>query len=227
MDLTYQGKGYAFVSANPDCTFEQFQKATGCTKQSWYDSRHKVKKNGVRSSAKLQNDTKFLISNPNATAEEYIAKFGGTQHSYSQARGRAKKYLKVRGLEKLMTPFRKRKPTKVKAAPKAAEAPSNPFKQENPDQVRLEQAYARDGVEQMNEIVSLGITPDFIWYESTIIRNDFERTMSRFEHLVRVMEARQADNNKVMSRMVDDYKKLREENKSLTAILESKTNPGA
>lgn len=238
MDLTYYKKPMDYMKANPDCTLEQFQQATGCTKQSWYDSRYKARQLGttVKDYSRAMSKTKFFATNPTATYEEFAAAFkDATRLKFAQGRYAAKKYLERRNVdgkivESLITRKRKtKKKEKPVEQPKQVEFKQATPKVEKPqkptDQERLNKMYEGFGIDT-SESTSLGITPDFIWYESTIIRNDFARTMSRFEHLVRVMEARQADNNKALERMLSDYRKLREENKSLTAILDAKTKPG-
>jgi hypothetical protein len=64
-----------------------------------------------------------------------------------------------------------------------------------------------------DERTSLGITPDFIWYESTKIRNEINdviaRNSARFEHLVRVMEERSRENHMMMSQLLAENASLR------------------
>ena len=233
MDLTYNKKPAAFVLANPDCTFEEFQKATGCNKQAWYDSRSKAKMKKYITTGRLKAETKFVIANPNINFEDFQKANGGDRNSYIAARGTAKAYLKRRGLDHLITPFRKKKVprSKLKVAepvpPVPPVEPKDMFKQQRPEQEQLKNMYARDGIHQFNESVSFGVTPEFIWYESTIIRSDMEKAMNRFDRLVRVMEARHAENNKMLGRTMDELSALRRENKSLGDLLEARTKPEA
>ncbi len=77
----------------------------------------------------------------------------------------------------------------------------------------------------------MGITPEFIWYEATVIRNDINSSialnMSRFDRLVTVMESRYKDTNKMLEQVMSDNKNLQRENKALMAMLDAKTQPGA
>lgn len=237
MDLTYYKKPAAFVAANPDCTFEEFEKATGCGRQSWYDGRHKAKNSGHPVTRRaIKETTKFILANPNATFEEFKEKFGDDQREYVQSRARAKSYMELRGIKNLIVPFRAKKVSvkakkaeKQKAAkpvtPSADKKRLNNFVTTNADKDRLNNFYESVGVNE-TEVVSQGITPQFVWYESTLIRNDFQQAMARFERLVRVMDDRQADNNRVLAQVVDDNRRLRADNKALTALLDAHTKPG-
>ena len=55
-----------------------------------------------------------------------------------------------------------------------------------------EEFYIRDSVE------TEGITEDFIWYESEILRKDMQMWSLRFEKLVKVAEARHKEHIKML-----------------------------
>jgi phosphopantetheine adenylyltransferase len=56
--------------------------------------------------------------------------------------------------------------------------------------------------------VALGITPDYAWYESEQIRRQIDSVNTRFQHLVRVMEERQKDQNKLIEQLMEANKNL-------------------
>jgi hypothetical protein len=55
-----------------------------------------------------------------------------------------------------------------------------------------EEFYVKDSIE------TEGITENFIWYESEILRKDMRMWMNRFDKLVKVMEARHKEHVKML-----------------------------
>ena len=70
--------------------------------------------------------------------------------------------------------------------------------------------YIRDSVE------TEGITEDFIWYESEILRKDMQMWSHRFEKLVKVAEARHKEHVKMLQDVMQQNhllkKQLKEKN---------------
>ena len=56
-----------------------------------------------------------------------------------------------------------------------------------------------------------GITANFVWYESTIIREGLVTTMNRFEKVVSVMEARHKEHLKMLGDLLDENRTLKRE----------------
>lgn len=57
--------------------------------------------------------------------------------------------------------------------------------------------------------VALGVTTDYAWwYESEQIRRQIDSVNTRFQHLVRVMEERQKDQNKLIEQLMEANKNL-------------------
>ena len=56
-----------------------------------------------------------------------------------------------------------------------------------------------------------GITADFVWYESTRIREAVSASMNRFEKVVSVMEARHKEHLKMMQDLIAENDKLRKQ----------------
>jgi hypothetical protein len=235
MESSYKNKPRAYLLAHPNCTFEEFQAATGSNKNTLHNTRSKIKREDlptIKSRRTVQEKTLFIVSNPEATLDEFMAATGGSSNDFTQSRGRAKRFLALRGLTDLIKPMRIRtkkaetfKQTSVKK-PTVAEKPT-PFKKEADEP--LDDFYSKQKVSR-DETVTLGITPDFIWYESTMIRNEMNsmisRNMTRFEHLVRVMEARHKDMTKMLEQVMDENRNLRKEKASLMSLLDAKTTPG-
>jgi hypothetical protein len=231
MSINYKGRPGLYFQKHPSCNYTEFQLATGGSKQSWYDARHYYRKNiaVIPYRRSVSNETKFIVANPNATLQEFCAETGGDKYRYSQARGKARQFFKSRGIPNPIMPYRlhpqfqasfefKQEPKKtfidkaieiVQSAGLKGEPLENPqpWKEVKSDFVIKE------------EHVSLGITPDFIWYESTQMRNDLNhaisKNMNRFEHLVRVMEARHADNQKMITDLMNQVKDLKAQNNAL------------
>jgi len=231
MTTDYKGKPTLYFEKHPNCTKEEFALATGSNKQKWYDARYKYKKNlgNKKLRSTVTEDTKFIIANPNATFEEFTQKFGNNLRAYSQARSKAMRFFKLRGFSDMIKPFR------VKKVPVQA---SFEFKQEEPAKVKkpvkktVEKAVeqpANSAFEIKEEHVSLGITPEFVWYESSLIRDSLTSAMSlnmrRFEQVVRVMESRHAEHLKMLQDVMNDNKTLRMKNRELTEMLDRYTTP--
>jgi len=147
----YKGTYKQFIIKNPKCTFEEFEKATGGSKQTWYSTRYLLRKQG-----KLVSTFK-------------------------------------RGVKK-----------------------NKPVEKEVKDQYPKVAHDFIDPISEDKTRTTLGITPDFIWYESTLIRNEINnvlaRNMARFEHLVRVMEERDKEKNYMLQDLLSQNKRLKEAN---------------
>ena len=151
----FQGTYKQFVIKNPHCTFEEFEKATGGSKPTWYTTRYLLRKQG-----------------------------------------------------KLVATF---KPGAKKAKPKAVKEEVNDYYK------RVAENFINDNPINADKTrTTLGITPDFIWYESALIRNEVNgvmaKNLARFEHLVRVMEERDREKNYMLQQLMTENKRLKEAN---------------
>jgi len=241
----YQGKPALYFFHYPQCTFEEFQKATGSNKQSWYDNRYKFRKqNSVTQSGRMKAETKFIVDNPNASFEEFHAATGADKYTYIQSRAGASSFFDYHKIKNPIIFFRNRPKKQTKSEksnideaveilksvglnqkPLINPQPWNEVKMKVEEQTQK----AQDGFVLKEEHVSLGITPDFIWYESTQMRNDLShavsKNMSRFEHLVKVMEARHIENQKMITDLMDQVRDLKSRNKALDEMLDRFTAP--
>ena len=57
-----------------------------------------------------------------------------------------------------------------------------------------------------------GITEDYVWYQSKLLANRMNEWQTDFERLVNVMENRHKEHLKIISNLLDEIKKLKEEN---------------
>ena len=60
-----------------------------------------------------------------------------------------------------------------------------------------------------------GISADFVWYETSIIRNSIQSSLARFGKVVSVMEARHKEHIKMLQDLMDQNRALKYE---LTAL---------
>ena len=60
-----------------------------------------------------------------------------------------------------------------------------------------------------------GITEDYVWYQSKLLANRMNEWQMDFERLVNVMENRHKEHLKIISNLLDEIKKLKEENNEL------------
>jgi len=56
-----------------------------------------------------------------------------------------------------------------------------------------------------------GITEDYVWYQSKLLANRMNEWQMDFERLVNVMENRHKEHLKIISDLLDEIKKLKEE----------------
>jgi cell shape-determining protein MreC len=66
-----------------------------------------------------------------------------------------------------------------------------------------------------------GVTEDFVWYESSVIRDALKHAVSinmyRFEKVVNVMEARHKENRKMLQDVMDENRELKRQIAELKA----------
>ena len=241
MSINYKSRPGLYFQKHPNCNYTEFQLATGGSKQAWYDARHHYRKNiaVLPYRRSVSDETKFIVANPNATLEEFCAETGGDKYRYSQARGKARQFFKNRGIPNPVMPYRINPQLQAsfefKPAPEknlfkeAVEIVQSIGRKEEPLKNPQPWDEVKRDFEIKEERVSLGITPDFIWYESTQMRNDLNyavsKNMNRFEHLVKVMEARHAENQKMITDLMNQVRDLKSKNKALDEMLDRYTKP--
>ena len=60
-----------------------------------------------------------------------------------------------------------------------------------------------------------GITDDYVWYKSKILTNKMSEWQLEFGKVVGVMDERHKEHLKIISNLLDECKKLKEENNEL------------
>jgi len=66
-----------------------------------------------------------------------------------------------------------------------------------------------------------GITTDYVWYESSMIRNALESNLHRFDKVVSVMEARHKEHIKMLQDVMDQNRDLVNQNRALKAVIDA------
>jgi hypothetical protein len=164
----------------------------------------------------------YVALNPKCTYEEFFEATGGSKQCWYSAR-----YLIRKRLNKISKAKTGPKP-KAKDLFQPPPSVSNPEPKKTAEQT-LNNLYENVGVTPDKSRTTLGITPDFIWYESAMIRNEVNavmaRNLARFEHLVRVMEERNKEKNDMIDDLLNQNRTLRKRNAELEHILDVETTP--
>jgi hypothetical protein len=71
-----------------------------------------------------------------------------------------------------------------------------------------------------------GITADYVWYESSMIRNALESNLHRFDKVVSVMEARHKEHIKMLQDVMDQNRDLKIQNRALKAVIDATNMAG-
>jgi hypothetical protein len=66
-----------------------------------------------------------------------------------------------------------------------------------------------------------GITADYVWYESSMIRNSMQLSLARFDKVVSVMEARHKEHIKMLQDVMDQNRDLVNQNRALKAVIDA------
>lgn len=90
------------------------------------------------------------------------------------------------------------------------------FKKEGSEEMdSMNKRWEESGINQERSYLALGITPDYAWYESEKIRRQIDEVNSRFQHLVKVMEERHKDQNKLIEQLMQANKNLAQKIKEM------------
>jgi hypothetical protein len=234
MDKPFLKKPRAFVSANPNATFDEFYEATECSSQQYYDARYQLKKTKkVSRIRRITDSTKFIVANPNATFEEYEKAFpGSTRKDYTSARANGVAYFKQRGIKNIIEPIKTRtrdKKNKFKQPEVVPKSENKTFTNFGTFTEDLLKQAAQGFEKPKDEITTHGITPEFVWYESSLIRDALSSAVStnlhRFDRVVKVMESRHAEHLKMLQDVMNENRDLRIKNRELNEMLDRYTTP--
>lgn len=146
----------------------------------------------TRSTAKRIAELKSWIKkNIHASSAEFIRETGGTQLQLYKIR----RQIKAEKLQaKLERAEGKVKAPPVKIAPQTTEEFAAPT---------------------ATEVVVEGVTPDFIWYEMDLLQRKLSDISVRMNHVMKVSQARDADQKKMMRDLISENTELRVNNNSL------------
>lgn len=75
---------------------------------------------------------------------------------------------------------------------------------------QVEEMAAKQNIDKEQSFTQLGITPDFIWYESEILLRDMGAWESRFKRLVSVMEQRHKDHLHMIDGLLREVRALKQ-----------------
>jgi hypothetical protein len=70
-------------------------------------------------------------------------------------------------------------------------------------------------VQPKQEVVVEGVAPDFIWYEMDLMQRRLGDVSTRLNHVMKVAQARDADQKKMMRDLISENTSLRVENNGL------------
>jgi hypothetical protein len=178
----------------------------------------------------------YLALNPKCTYEQFFENTGGSKQAWYSARYLLRQRLnKVNKLKPGPKPKAKQsdlfQPPPLVPTPKVKPAPEVQSEPKKTTEQTLNSLYENVGVTPDKSRTTLGITPDFIWYESAMIRTEVNavlaRNLARFEHLVRVMEERDKEKNDMLDDLLNKNRTLRKRNAELEHILDVETTPKA
>jgi len=180
----------------------------------------------------------YVALNPKCTYEQFFKATGKGRQAWYSARYLLRQRLnKINKLKPGPKPKAKQKdlfqPPPLVPMPevKPEVQPEVKAEPKKTTEENLKGFYENTGVTPDKSRTTLGITPDFIWYESAMIRTEVNavmaRNLARFEHLVRVMEERDKEKNDMIDDLLNKNRNLRKRNAELEHILDVETTPKA
>lgn len=133
----------------------------------------------------------WIKKNIHASSADFIRETGGTQLQLYKIRSQ----IRAEKLQaKLNRAEAKVKEPPVKKAPQTTEEFAAPT---------------------ATEVVVEGVTPDFIWYEMDLLQRKLSDISVRMNHVMKVSQARDADQKKMMRDLISENTELRVNNNSL------------
>lgn len=75
----------------------------------------------------------------------------------------------------------------------------------------IEGMMAREGLSREQSFTQLGVTPEFIWYEASILKRDMDGWAVRLQRLVDVAEQRHNDMNKMLGDVMRENRGLKQQ----------------
>lgn len=152
---------------------------------------------------------RWIKKNKDANRHDFIRKTGGTQHQYYYIRhnlGIAKKNPVLSQAMKAVAKTKKSLVAEKTAASNAAVAEA--MRKENEE-------FLAGATPPVHQVVVEGTTPDFIWYEMDLMQRKLSDVSGRLNHVMKVAQARDADQKKMMRDLISENSTLRVENNGL------------
>lgn len=150
--------------------------------------------------ARMAELTRWIKKNKGGTRKQFIAETGGTDTQYYKIKSKLGFTPRSPKLSEAMKQVAARKKAKLAQTPNAV--PTEPT-QSNLEFVSKE------------TVVTEGITPDFIWYEMDLMQRKISDISARLWHVMKVCQARDADQKKMMRELITENTELRVNNSSL------------
>jgi hypothetical protein len=150
---------------------------------------------------------RWLKRNKDATWQTFVKETGGTQSQYYRARI-ALGYDKNKALSDGMKAMYKRKKTLTLIIPKGGKSTVSLSEAK-----KQTEEFAKPTA---TEVVTEGVTPDFIWYEIDLIQRKLSDVSTRLAHVMKVSQGRDADQKKMMQQLITENTELRVNNSSLS-----------
>lgn len=153
--------------------------------------------------SRVQELARWVKKNKNATVHEFTRDTGGSRSQYYHARANAGLAIKNQNLSEAMKKVAQRKKQKAPEPPndlkKAMKEMAEEFAKPTETEVSVE-----------------GNTPDFIWYEIDLLQRKLGDISTRLSHVMKVSQARDSDQKKMMRQLISENTELRVNNNSLT-----------
>ena len=167
------------------------------------------------SNSRVDDLKRWIKKHPDADWKEFVKQTGGTQSQFYHIRNRfglskANKKLSET-MKEIFALKKKDKPEAIDQAAneQAVEAIVEARQKEN------EEYLAGPTTKAAPEIVVEGVTPDFIWYEMDLMQRKLSDVSNRLNHVMRVAQARDNDQKKMMRELISENSELRVQNRSL------------
>ena len=150
--------------------------------------------------ARMAELTRWMKKNKGGTRKQFIAETGGTDTQYYKIKSKLGFTPRSPKLSEAMKQVAIRKRAKLAQAPK---------------EVQTEPAQADLEFVSKETVVAEGVTPDFIWYEMDLMQRKISDISGRLWHVMKVCQARDADQKKMMRELITENTELRVNNSSL------------
>ena len=156
---------------------------------------------------RLEELKSWLLKNKKGTLQEFSRVTGGTSHQYYYLRAAMNIPANNQTIAKAISRVAKKRHAEMKAAP---------VSQEKIETARKDmEEYLAGPTPPVPQVVVEGTTPDFIWYEMDLMQRKLSDVSVRLNHVMKVTQARDSDQKKMMRDLISENSTLRVENNGL------------